>query len=80
MEFELNENQKMIAQMVRDLGEKEIKPKLMEWDEAQILPVELLKERMGPLGLLGILVPEEYGGAGFGYFEYDRSRILVHES
>ena len=70
MEFELNENQKMIAQMVKDLGEKEIKPKLMEWDESQTLPIELLKDKMGPLGLLGILVPQEYGGAGLGYFEY----------
>lgn len=70
MDFELNENQKMIAQMVRDLGEKEIKPRLMEWDEVQELPIELLKEKMGPLGLLGILVPEEYGGSGFGYAEY----------
>lgn len=70
MNFELNENQKMIAQMVKDLGDKEIRPRLMEWDEAQTLPIELLKEKMGPLGLMGILIPEEYGGAGFGYAEY----------
>ena len=70
MNFELNENQVMIAQMVKDLGDKEIRPHLMEWDEAQTLPIELLKGKMGPLGLLGILIPEEYGGAGFGYAEY----------
>ena len=70
MNFELNENQKMIAQMVKDLGDKEIRPRLMEWDEAQTLPIELLKEKMGALGLMGILIPEEFGGAGFGYTEY----------
>jgi alkylation response protein AidB-like acyl-CoA dehydrogenase len=59
----------MIQQMVRDFAEKEIKPNLMHWDEEQILPIETLK-KLGELGLLGILVPTEYGGAGFGYFEY----------
>ena len=69
MDFELNENQEMITQMVRDFAEKEIRPYVMEWDEAQIFPVETLK-KMGELGLLGMLVPEEFGGAGLGYFEY----------
>jgi alkylation response protein AidB-like acyl-CoA dehydrogenase len=69
MEFEPNENQKMIAQMVRDFGAKNIKPYVMEWDEKQEFPVPLFKE-LGKLGLMGVLVPEEYGGAGFGYFEY----------
>ncbi len=68
-DFALSENQKMIQQMVRDFAEKEIKPNLMHWDEEQILPIETLK-KLGELGLLGILVPTEYGGAGFGYFEY----------
>jgi alkylation response protein AidB-like acyl-CoA dehydrogenase len=68
-DFALNENQKMIQQMVRDFAEKHIKPNFMVWDEEQILPVEALKE-LGNLGLLGVLVPTEYGGAGFGYFEY----------
>jgi alkylation response protein AidB-like acyl-CoA dehydrogenase len=63
------ENQKMIQQMVRDFAEKEIRPKLMEWDEAQYFPVELFK-KMGNLGLMGVLVPEQYGGSGLGYFEY----------
>jgi alkylation response protein AidB-like acyl-CoA dehydrogenase len=67
--FEETENQKMIAQMVRDFGAKEIKPKMMEWDESQEFPVKLFN-KMGELGLMGVLVPEEYGGAGFGYLEY----------
>ncbi len=69
MNFEQTENQKMIAQMVRDFAEKHIRPNVMEWDEAQYFPIEAFKE-MGKLGLLGVLVPENYGGAGFGYFEY----------
>ncbi len=69
MDFSLSENQKMIAQTVRDFAEKHIKPKMMEWDESQEFPVEVFKE-MGKLGLMGVLVPEEYNGAGLGYFEY----------
>lgn len=69
MNFELNENQMMISQMVRDFAEKEIRPNLNKWDSEEIFPVETMK-KMGELGLLGIFVPEEYGGAGFGYFEY----------
>jgi len=67
--FEETENQKMIAQMVQDFGDREIRPKSMEWDESQEFPVPLFK-KMGGLGLMGVLVPEEYGGAGFGYLEY----------
>ncbi|MBU3662248.1 MAG: acyl-CoA dehydrogenase [Bacteroidetes bacterium] len=69
LSFEQTENQKMIAQMVRDFAEKHVRPNIMEWDEAQYFPIEMFRE-MGELGLLGVLVPEEYGGAGFGYFEY----------
>lgn len=69
MPIDMTENQKMIAQMVRDFAEKEIRPHFMEWDESQEFPIETMK-KMGELGLLGILVPEEYGGAGFGYLEY----------
>ncbi|WP_070138006.1 acyl-CoA dehydrogenase family protein [Crocinitomix algicola] len=64
-----NENQRMIQQMVRDFAEKEIRPKMMEWDESQEFPVEVFK-KLGNLGLMGVLVPEEYGGSGLGYFEY----------
>ena len=69
MNFEQNENQKMIADMCRDFAEKHIRPNIMEWDEAQTFPVPLFKE-MGKLGLMGILVPQEYGGAGLGSLEY----------
>jgi len=69
MNFEKSENQKMIADMIRNFAEKEIKPHMMEWDENQTFPVELFK-KLGNLGLMGVLVPQEYGGSGFGYFEY----------
>ncbi|MBL7860260.1 MAG: acyl-CoA dehydrogenase family protein [Cyclobacteriaceae bacterium] len=69
MNFEVSENQKMIAQMVRDFGEKEIKPHMMKWDESQEFPIDLF-HKMGELGLMGVFVPHEYGGSGFGYHEY----------
>ena len=69
MNFEQNENQKMIAQMVRDFAEKEIRPNMKKWDDEEIFPVDAMK-KMGELGLLGIYIPEEYGGSGFTYFEY----------
>lgn len=69
MNFESNENQVMIAQMVRDFAEKEIRPHLNKWDAEEYFPVETMK-KMGELGLLGIYIPEEFGGSGFGYFEY----------
>jgi alkylation response protein AidB-like acyl-CoA dehydrogenase len=69
LNFELTENQVMIAQMVRDFSDKYIRPKMMEWDENQEFPLEVFK-KLGELGLMGVLVPEEYGGSGFGYLEY----------
>lgn len=69
MNFEQNENQGMIAQMVRDFAEKEIKPNMKNWDDHEIFPEETMK-KLGDLGLLGIFIPEEYGGSGFGYAEY----------
>ena len=69
MNFSLNENQEMIAQMVRDFAEKEIKPFYKQWDADEHFPVETMK-KMGELGLMGIFIPEEYGGSGFSYFEY----------
>jgi alkylation response protein AidB-like acyl-CoA dehydrogenase len=59
----------MISQMVRDFAEKEIRPNVMHWDETQIFPKELF-HKMGELGLMGVLVPSAYGGAGLGYYEY----------
>ncbi len=67
--FEETESQKLIAEMVRDFAKRHIKPRMMEWDESQEFPVSLFHE-MGNLGLMGVLVPEVYGGAGFGYLEY----------
>lgn len=69
MNFEKNENQRMIAQMVRDFAEREIRPNMNKWDAEEHFPVDVMK-KMGELGLLGIYIPEEYGGSGFGYFEY----------
>ena len=67
--FNLSENQQMVIDMVRNFAEKHIRPHVMEWDEAQTFPVETFK-KLGALGLMGVLVPEEYGGSGFGYLEY----------
>jgi alkylation response protein AidB-like acyl-CoA dehydrogenase len=69
MNFDLTEDQLVIQQMVRDFSEKEIRPYLNKWDEGEIFPIEIMK-KMGDLGLLGIFIPEEYGGSGFSYFEY----------
>lgn len=67
--FHMTDNQKMIAGTIRDFGQKHIKPKMMIWDESQEFPVEVFK-KLGELGLMGVLVPAEYGGSGFGYYEY----------
>lgn len=69
MDFNQTENQQMIADMARDFADKHIRPQLMEWDESQEFPVEVFK-KLGELGMMGVLVPQEYGGAGFGYHEY----------
>ena len=63
------ENQTMIAKMIRDFGKKEMEPHKMDWDEKQEFPISLFK-KLGGLGLMGVLVPTEYGGSGFGYLEY----------
>jgi len=69
MNFDYNETQIMIAQSIKDFAEKNIKPYIMEWDEAQVFPVPLFKQ-LGEMGFMGVLVPEEYGGSGLGYHEY----------
>ena len=69
MDFELSEEQFQMKMSVREFAEAEIAPHVMEWDEAQHFPIELIP-KLGDLGLLGILFPEEYGGAGLGYVEY----------
>lgn len=69
MNFEYSETQVMAAQTAKDFAEKYIRPYIMEWDEAQHFPVEVFK-KAGEFGLMGILVPEVYGGSGLGYHEY----------
>ncbi|MDO4727789.1 MAG: acyl-CoA dehydrogenase family protein [Bacteroidota bacterium] len=69
MNFQTSETQKMIAQSIRDFAETNIRPHIMEWDEAQTFPVELFK-KLGEMGFMGVLVPEELGGSGLGYHEY----------
>lgn len=69
MDFSLNENQKMIAGMIQKFGNDFIKPKMMEWDEKQEFPVDVFR-KLGELGLMGVVVPTQYGGSGFSYTEY----------
>ena len=69
MNFDKNENQEMIAQMVQAFAEKEIRPFMKQWDDEEYFPIDTMK-KLGELGLLGIFIPEEYGGAGFSYNEY----------
>jgi alkylation response protein AidB-like acyl-CoA dehydrogenase len=69
MNFELNEEQEQIKFSVREFAESEIRPHVMEWDESQHFPEEL-RPKLAELGLMGVLFPEEYGGAGMGYVEY----------
>jgi len=69
MNFELNEEQLQIKSSVREFAESEIAPNALEWDETQHFPIEL-RPKLAELGLLGVLFPEEYGGAAMGYIEY----------
>ena len=66
---ELTENQILIRDTIRDFAQKKIKPKVMEWDEAQHFPMEIFRE-LGELGFMGIIFPENYGGAGLGYVDF----------
>jgi len=69
MNFDYSETQAMIAQSIRDFAEKNIRPYIMEWDEVQTFPIQLFK-KLGEMGFMGVLVPEELGGSGLGYHEY----------
>ncbi len=69
MDFSLNENQILIQDMIRRYGEERLSQVVKHYDETQEFPLDIFKE-LGDMGLLGVLVPEEYGGSGFGYFEY----------
>ncbi|CAA9478310.1 MAG: Acyl-CoA dehydrogenase, short-chain specific [uncultured Segetibacter sp.] len=70
MNFEVSELTQQVAQTAREFAFQHIKPFVMKWDESQEFPLEVFK-KLGELGLMGILVPEEYGGAGLSYFEYN---------
>ncbi|WP_417363537.1 acyl-CoA dehydrogenase family protein [Galbibacter sp.] len=69
MNFDYTETQKLVAESARDFAKQYIQPYVMEWDEKQFFPVDVMK-KAGEFGFMGILVPEEYGGSGFGYHEY----------
>ncbi|MEO6489802.1 MAG: acyl-CoA dehydrogenase family protein [Ferruginibacter sp.] len=69
MDFSQNEITVQVGQSAKDFALQHIKPYLMEWDESQEFPVKIFKE-LGKLGMMGIMVPEAYGGTGLGYFEY----------
>ena len=69
MNFTKNENQLLIADMIRVFGEREISPFSRKWDDEQFFPVDVFK-KLGEMGLMGVLVPVEYGGSGFSYAEY----------
>jgi alkylation response protein AidB-like acyl-CoA dehydrogenase len=70
MNFQTSELTQQVAQSARDFAIQYIKPHLMDWDESQEFPVAVFKE-LGKLGMMGVLVPEAYGGAGLSYFEYN---------
>jgi hypothetical protein len=72
---DLNENQLIIRDTVRDFAEKNIRPVIMDYDESQKFPSEIIKQ-LGELGFLGIVIPEKYGGAGLGYLEF---AIIIEE-
>jgi alkylation response protein AidB-like acyl-CoA dehydrogenase len=70
MNFEVSELTEQVAATARDFAAQQIKSRVMEWDETQEFPIGIFK-KLGELGLMGVLVPEEYGGAGLSYFEYN---------
>jgi alkylation response protein AidB-like acyl-CoA dehydrogenase len=75
MNFQISEIAEQVASTTRQFAQQHIRPHVMEWDEAQHFPIEVFKE-LGKIGLMGVLVPEEYGGAGLGYYEY---KIVIEE-
>jgi alkylation response protein AidB-like acyl-CoA dehydrogenase len=75
MDFNRSELTGQVAQTARDFALQHIKPHLMEWDESQEFPLNIFKE-LGKLGMMGVFVPEKYGGAGLGYFEYN---VIIQE-
>lgn len=76
IDFAKSENQRMVEDMIRKFAAEHIKPKMMEWDESQEFPLEVFK-KLGDLGLMGVLVPAEFGGSGFSYTEYVTAIIEI---
>src|SRR6201996_314132 len=75
MNFEYTEEQQQLRRAVREFAEAEIAPHVMEWDEAQTFPLEVVR-KLGKLGYMGSIFPEDLGGAGLGYVEY---AIVIEE-
>lgn len=75
MNFQQSELTQQVAKSAKDFADKFIRPHVMEWDETQEFPLHIFKE-LGKLGIMGVLVPEDYGGAGLGYFEYN---VIIQE-
>jgi len=75
MNFQQSELTQQVAQTARDFANQYIRPHVMEWDESQEFPLHIFKE-LGKLGMMGVLVPEEYGGTGLSYFEYN---VIIQE-
>src|ERR1051326_1410169 len=73
--FQFTEEQEVIRRSVREFADNELRPHVMEWEEAQRFPAEILP-KLAALGLMGVAVPAEYGGAGLGYTEY---AIVIEE-
>ena len=75
MNFQTTELTEQVAQTAKDFANQYIRPHVMQWDETQEFPVQVFKE-LGKLGMMGVLVPEAYGGAGLGYYEYN---VIIQE-
>ena len=75
MDFSLTEEQRQLRRSVREFAEGEIAPHVMEWDEVSHFPSEIMP-KLAEMGLLGVIFPEKYGGAGLGYVEY---AIVIEE-
>ena len=75
MDFTLSEDTELLRREVRKFAEREIRPHVMTWDEKKIFPRAVMKQ-LGEMGMMGIIFPESYGGAGMGYIEY---AVVVEE-
>lgn len=75
MDFQFNQEQEGVRRSIREFAEKELRPHVMEWDEGQHFPNEILP-KLASLGVMGVTFPAEYGGAGLGYIEYS---IIIEE-